>query len=194
VILFFALGIGLGLAAVAGLRAFLPLAIAGLAVQLGLLLSPEPSDLLAGVGWPVVGALAGLAVAEIVLDKAKAVERVFNTIMVPVRAAAGGLAFAMAPGVGLNGEALPLLAIGVVVAGIVAVLKVVLRPPAKVASTGVSVSFLSLIEDATAFVGGLVAVFVPFLSLLLVAFLLFFYHRLRRRRGRTYSGLRILRD
>ena len=58
----------------------------------------------------------------------------------------------------------------------------------------VSVSFLSLFEDVVALVGSVVAVFVPLVPLLLVAFLLFFLFRVRRRRGRQYAGLRILRD
>jgi hypothetical protein len=43
-------------------------------------------------------------------------------------------------------------------------------------------------------VGGALGFFVPYLPLLLVAFLLFFYYRVRRRRGRKYGGLRILGD
>jgi preprotein translocase subunit SecY len=189
-----AVGIGLGLASVAGLRAFLPLA---LAVTLGVLaVSDVPASLGLAGSWPVVvGGLWVLSVVEIALDKVRAIERGFNTIMVPVRAAAGAVLFAAASGFGLlEAGALLWLVAGAVVAGVVAVLKVVLRPPAKADAPGVSASFLSLIEDAVAIVGGVIAVFVPFLPLLLVAFLLFFFYRLRRRRGRTYRGLRILRD
>jgi hypothetical protein len=39
-----------------------------------------------------------------------------------------------------------------------------------------------------------VAVLVPVVALFLVAFLLFFYYRVRRRRGKKYGGLRILGD
>jgi hypothetical protein len=56
------------------------------------------------------------------------------------------------------------------------------------------VSFLSLVEDAVALLGGVLAVFVPLVPLVLVAFLLFFFFRVRRRRGRKYGGLRILGD
>jgi hypothetical protein len=185
------IGIGVGLASVAGVRAFLPLAIAALFATLGLLELPSQAI---GVGEGVLfGGLAALAVVEIALDKIRSIERVFNVVMVPVRAAAGALAFTVT-GLGLGADSLPWLVVGAVVAGAVAVLKVVLRPPAKADAPGASASFLSLIEDVAAALGAVVGVFVPFLPLLLVAFLLFFFYRLRRRRGRTYRGLRILRD
>ncbi len=83
---------------------------------------------------------------------------------------------------------------GAAIAGAVAVAKVVLRPSAKVASAGVSTSFMSIIEDVVALVGGVVGLFLPLAPLLLVAFVLFFYYRVRRRRGRKFGGLRILGD
>lgn len=177
----------------AGVRAFLPLALAATLGALGVFQFAVPFGLAEEWG-AVVGGLWVLAVVEVVLDKVRSVERAFNVAMVPVRAAAGAVLFALASGLGIVAEALPWLVGGAVVAGVVAVLKVVLRPPAKVASAGVSASFLSLIEDATALLGAVVGAFVPFVPLLLVAFLLFFFSRLRRRRGRTYRGLRILRD
>jgi hypothetical protein len=105
--------------------------------------------------------------------------------------------FSAALGAGLDVSALPELTIGAAIAGVVAVSKIILRPSAKAvddSAAGVSTSFLSLFEDALALVGGAVGVFVPFLPLALVAFLLFFFFRVRRRRSRKYSGLRILRD
>ena len=53
---------------------------------------------------------------------------------------------------------------------------------------------MSTFEDVVALVGGVIAVFVPLVPLVLAAFLLFFFFRVRRRRGRKYGGLRILRD
>jgi Domain of unknown function (DUF4126) len=74
------------------------------------------------------------------------------------------------------------------------VLKVTLRPSTKTESAGVSASFLSGFEDAVAAVGSAVGFFVPYLPLLPVAFLLFFFYRVSKRRGRKYGGLRILGD
>jgi hypothetical protein len=135
-----------------------------------------------------------LAVAEIVLDKLRSVERTFNYVMVPVRAVSGALLFTAAVGPLSGAGPVPWLVVGAVIAGGVAVLKVVLRPSAREASSGVSTSFLSLIEDAVGLVGGVLAFFVPFLPAVLVAFLLFFYARIRKRRGRKFGGLRILGD
>ena len=100
-------------------------------------------------------------------------------------------------GTGVGVSALPELAIGAAIAGVVAVSKIVLRPSAKAAGASaavVSTYFLSLFEDVVALVGGALGVFVPLVPLVLVAFLLFFFFRVRRRRGRKYGGLRILRD
>jgi hypothetical protein len=191
-----AIGIGVGLASVAGLRAFLPLLVTALLVPFGLFeLStafpqvPEGG----GRGVFVVGVFAVLAVAEIVLDKVKKVERFFNIGMVPVRALSGALLFvgALLP----EAESFILwFVLGAVIAGAVAVLKVVLRPPAGVASSGVSTSFLSFMEDVVGLIGGVIAFFVPYLPVLVVAFLLFFFSRIRKRRGRKFGGLRILGD
>ena len=186
-----AIGIGVGLASVAGIRAFLLPALSALFAALGVFDLPSAPGFAANE-WILFGGLAVLAVLEIVLDKIRAIERVFNWIMVPVRAASGALLFGLASVGGAN--AVPWLIVGGIVAGVVAVLKVLLRPPAREASSGVSTSFLSLMEDIVGLVGGAIASFVPLLPAVLVAFLLFFYARIRKRRGRKFGGLRILGD
>jgi hypothetical protein len=187
-----AAGIGLGLASIAGLRAFIPLALAVFFTQLGLFEFPVP--MVAIDVWTLVGGLTVLAVLEIVLDKVPALERVFNYAMVPVRAASGALLFTAALGLDIETGSPLWLAAGAVVAGVVAALKITLRPSAKTGSAGVSATFLSTFEDVVAVVGGIAGFFVPYLPLLLVAFLLFFFYRVRKRRGRKYGGLRILGD
>jgi hypothetical protein len=189
-----AIGLGIGVASVAGVRAFLPLTLACLFVALGLVEAPPPYDGVASEWWPVVGVLAALALLEIALDKTQAIERVFNILMVPLRAASGAVLFTAASGFELDPGSAPWLAAGASIAGVVAVLKVILRPSSKASAAGVSARFLSTFEDAVALVGGVLALFVPLVPLVLVAFLLFFFFRVRRRRGRQYAGLRILRD
>jgi hypothetical protein len=81
-----------------------------------------------------------------------------------------------------------------VVGGAVAGFKVILRPPFRSSSAGVSTAFLSAMEDFVAVVGGVVGLFLPLVPLLFVGFLLFFFNRIRKRRGRKYGGLRILGD
>ena len=190
------LGIGVGLASVAGVRALLPLALAALFAALGLLEPPSPYVDGGGDGWwwSAFGVLAGFSVLEIALDKIRALDRAFNYAMVPVRAIAGGVLFAAALGFGVEAGSAPLLVAGAIIAGAVAVLKVLLRPSAKVEASGVSTWFLSAAEDVVALLGGIVGAFIPFVPLIVVGFLLFFYYRVRTRRGRKYGGLRILGD
>lgn len=187
-----AAGTGVGLSSVAGVRAYLPLALVGLFARLGLFEIPAPFNLLDD--WLVIGALLALALVESVLDKVPALDSILDIIQTPIRVVAGAILFSAALQAGLNVEAIPELAAGGGIAGVVAVLKAVLRPSANVASAGVSAPFLSIIEDIVAVVGGVIAVLVPLVSLLLVAFLLFFFYRIRKRRGRRYGGLRILGD
>lgn len=193
--MFVAIGIGLGLASVAGIRAFLPLALASLFAFFGLFANFEfASTYLRAEEGILLAALGTLAVLELVLDKVRAVERVFNYIMVPVRAVSGALLFVSAMGLFEESGPVPGLVAGAVISGAVAVLKVLLRPSAMTPSTGVSSSFLSAFEDVVALVGGVIGLFVPYVPVLLVAFLLFFFNRIRKRRGRKFGGLRILGD
>ena len=185
-------GSGVGLSSVAGVRAYLPLALTGIFARLGLFELPAPFDLLSN--WLVIAALLALAFVESGLDKIPALDSVLDIVQTPIRIVAGALLFSAALEAGLGVEAIPELAAGGTVAGTVAVLKAVLRPPANAASAGVSAPFLSTLEDVVAVVGGILAVLVPLVPLLLVAFLLFFFYRIRRRRGRKYGGLRILGD
>ena len=190
-----AVGLGIGLASVAGVRAFLPLALAAFFTLFGLFAGFEFVSTYLGVEEPILTAVFGaLAVVEIVLDKMRALERVFNYVMVPIRAASGGVLFAAMGELGAIMAPVPSLVVGALIAGVVAMLKVLLRPPAEAPSSGVSHTTLSVFEDAVGLMGGALAVFVPLLPVLLVAFLLFFFSRIRKRRGRKFGGLRILGD
>ena len=187
-----AIGSGVGLSSVAGVRAYLPLALVGIFARLGLFDLPEPFDLL--LNWLVIAALLALALVESGLDKIPALDTVLDVIQTPIRIVAGAVLFSAALEAGLDVGAIPELAAGGGIAGTVGVLKAVLRPPANAASAGVSAPFLSTIEDVVALVGGVLAVLVPLVPLVLVALLLFFFYRVRKRRGRKYGGLRILGD
>ena len=187
-----AVGSGVGLSSVAGVRAYLPLALAGIFARLRLFELPTSFDLLSN--WLVIAALLALAFVESGLDKIPALDTVLDIVQTPIRIVAGALLFSAALEAGLSVEAIPELAAGGGIAGTVTVLKAVLRPPANAASAGVSAPFLSTFEDVVAVVGGILAVLVPLVPLLLVAFLLFFFYRVRKRRGRKYGGLRILGD
>jgi hypothetical protein len=186
--------LGLGLASVAGVRAFVPLALFALFARLGFVESPDILGLQSG--WTVVLVLSALALVEIVLDKVRALEPAFGYVMIPIRMVSGAALFATIyePGTPLDASAAPGLIAGAGIAALVAVLRVTLRPSSRTPAAGVSTAFLSSMEDVVAIIGGAVGLFVPFLPLLFVGFLLFFFNRIRKRRGRKYGGLRILGD
>ena len=189
----FAAGTGAGLSSIAGIRAYLPLALVGLFARLGLFALPAPFDLLED--WLVIGALLVLALLESALDKIPALDPILDFVQTPIRAVVGAVLFSAALGAGLDVQAIPELVVGGGIAGLVSVLKATFRPPARgAASVGVSASFLSLFEDIVALLGGVVAVLVPLVPLVFVAFLLLFFFRVKRRRRRKYGGLRILGD
>jgi Domain of unknown function (DUF4126) len=185
-------GLGVGLASVAGVRAFVPLALCGMFALLGFIELPDILGL--QVGWTLVLVLSALAVLEIVLDKVRALDPAFGYAMVPFKAVAGAVLFATMYGTGALLGAVPGLAAGAAIAVFVAVLGVVLRPRSGSSSAGVTTAFLSTMEDVVAVLGGILGIFLPFVPVLLVGFLLFFFHRIRKRRGRKYGGLRILGD
>ena len=172
----------------------MPLALFALFAQLGLVVPPDILGLHSG--WTVVLTLSALAVAEIVLEKIRALEPAFGYVMIPLRMVSGAALFAtlFEPGALLDAGAIPGLVAGAVIAALVAVLKVTLRPSSRSSSAGVSTTFLSGMEDVVAIIGGTAGLFVPFVPLLLVGFLLFFFNRIRKRRGRKFGGLRILGD
>jgi hypothetical protein len=173
----FLAGLGVGLASVAGVRAFVPLALFSLFARLGYIAEPDIFGL--QIGWTVVLVLWALVLAE---------------IMLPIRMVAGAVLFAAVYEPGALIGAVPGLVAGGAIAGLVAGFKVILRPPSRSSSAGVSTAFLSAMEDFVAVLGGAVGLFLPFLPLLFVGFLLFFFNRIRKRRGRKYGGLRILGD
>jgi hypothetical protein len=185
-------GLGVGLASVAGVRAFVPLVLLGLFARLGFIVPPDILGL--QIGWTVGLVLSALAVVEIVLDKVRALDPAFGYAMIPVRMVAGALLFAAMYEPGTLLDAAPGLVAGGGIAALVAVLEAILRPSSRSSSAGVSTAFLSAMEGVVAVSGGVVGLFLPFLPLLFVGFLLFFFNRIRKRRGRKYGGLRILGD
>ena len=130
----FAAGTGAGLSSIAGIRAYLPLALVGLFARLGLFALPAPFDLLED--WLVIGVLLVLALLESALDKLPALDPILDFVQTPIRAVAGAVLFSAALGAGLDVQAIPELAVGGGIAGLVAVLKATLRPPAGAASAG----------------------------------------------------------
>jgi uncharacterized membrane protein len=188
--------LGAGLAVLCGLRAFLPLAIVGLVARTDVFgplhLGGTHFAFLCN-SWVIV-ALFVLALVEITADKVPLLDSAQDLVATPLRIAAGAVAF----GAALAGHHVAVVVValvaGTLVAGVSQGVKGFIRPGATAVSGGVANPFLSFFEDLAALFGTILVLLVPFLGILLVAFLLYLVFRLRQRRRRKYRGLRILKD
>lgn len=169
---------GTGLAAAAGLNAWVPLFVLGLADRFldVVELPPGWAWLSSDVALWIVGALL---VVEIVADKIPAVDSVNDVIQTVARPASGGIVF----GAGATSETLRVddpsafldthvwvpVAVGVVVALAVHALKAGVRPVANVATAGLAAPVLSTVEDVSAVALAVLAIVLPVLGVLLLA-------------------------
>jgi hypothetical protein len=151
-----------GLSGSAGLNAYLPLLVVGIAARYSNLIQlSSPWDVLEN-GW-VIGALAVLLVIEFFADKVPAVNHVNDAIQTFVRPTAGAVVFAASTGVA---ELNPVVAVilGLLVAGGVHAAKsVVLRPAVTATTGGAANPVVSAAEDVTALVISVLAVVLPVL-------------------------------
>lgn len=191
--------VGSGLAAAAGLNAWMPLFLVGLADRLTGVI-----DLPAGWSWlssDVALWITGiLLVVEIVADKIPAVDSINDAIQTVIRPASGGVVF----GAGASAETVRLddpagffadgswmpVVIGVVIALGIHLLKAAVRPLANVATAGLAAPALSTVENVSSFALIVAAVFVPILAGLMVAAIVaaaVTLLRRARRRSRTVS-------
>ncbi|MEU5548901.1 MULTISPECIES: DUF4126 domain-containing protein [unclassified Micromonospora] len=186
---------GTGLAASAGLNAYIPLLLMG-----GLARFTSVIDLPGGWQWLgndwVLGILAVLLVVEVVADKVPVVDHVNDLVQTVVRPTAGGLAFGAGSASETvtvsdpdsfftdGGQWLPVV-VGVLIALGVHLLKSAARPVINATTAGFGAPVASTAEDATSVVMSLVAIVLPVLVLVfLVAFALYLPWFLRRRADR----------
>lgn len=190
--------VGTGLAASAGLNAWMPLFLLGIADRfLGWVELPAGWAWLSGdIALWVTGALL---VVEFVADKVPAVDSVNDVIQTVIRPASGGIVFgagASAQTVAVEdpstffstGTWLPIVS-GIVIALGVHAVKATVRPVANAATAGVAAPALSTAEDASALALIASAILVPVLAgilvlLLLVAAIVLWRRWRRRSRGR----------
>ncbi|TDB78997.1 DUF4126 domain-containing protein [Micromonospora sp. KC721] len=186
---------GTGLAASAGLNAYIPLLTMGLLARYTDLIDLPAGWQWLGDGW-VLAILAVLLAVEVVADKVPVVDHVNDVIQTVVRPTAGGLAF----GAGASSETVtvsdpggffsshqwvPVVA-GVVIALGVHLLKSAARPVVNATTAGAGAPVASTAEDVSSVVMSLVAIVLPVLVLVflvgLVAFLFWFLRRRADRR------------
>ena len=185
---------GTGLAASAGLNAYIPLLTMGLLARYTSLIDLPGGWQWLGNGW-VIAILAVLLVVEVVADKVPVVDHVNDVVQTVVRPTAGGLAF----GAGSSSETVTVsdpgsffsssqwvpVVTGVLIAFGVHLLKSAARPVINATTAGVGAPVASTAEDATSVVMSMVAIILPVLVLaFLLGLVVFLFWFLRRRTER----------
>jgi hypothetical protein len=177
-----AITLGIALAACAGLRAWLPLLMAGAAARMGWLELGASFEFLASNR---ALALFGVAsVVEIAADKVPALDHFLDAISTVLRPAAGSLLAASV--LWPVKDPLPALALGVAVGAPTALAPHALKTMARAASTtftaGLANPLISLFEDGLVIFLFVVAVIVPLLVVMaLLTVMVLLYLRWRRR-------------
>ncbi|WP_091673055.1 DUF4126 domain-containing protein [Micromonospora auratinigra] len=185
---------GSGLAASAGLNAYIPLLLMGLLARYTDLVDLPSGWQWLGNGW-VILILAVLLAVEVVADKVPVVDHINDVVQTVVRPTAGGLAF----GAGSSSETVTVsnpdtffsshqwvpVVTGVLIALGVHLLKSAARPVINATTAGFGAPVASTAEDATSALMSVVAILLPVLVLVfLVGFVAFLFWFLRRRKDR----------
>jgi hypothetical protein len=182
------LALAIALAASAGLRAWLPLLLAGFLARLGVLdLGPSFQFLSSNKALVLFGVATAI---ELLGDKIPAVDHALDAIGTPLRPAAGALLAASV--LGTVTDPLTAVVLGTVVGAPSALIPHALKSAVRAVSTGVTGGlanpFLSLIEDALSVVLFILAVLVPVLVLALLGISLLLAARWIRRRRAMAQG------
>lgn len=178
-----ALALGIGLAACAGLRAWLPLLMAGGAARLGWLQLGDSFDFLASNRALILFGVA--SVVEIAADKVPALDHLLDVLSTVLRPAAGSLLAASV--LWPVSDPLTALALGVAVGAPVALVphaaKSMLRAASTTVTAGLANPILSVVEDALVVFLFLVTVVLPLLMVTLVVGSVVLLLTRRRRRA-----------
>ncbi|MEU8614986.1 DUF4126 domain-containing protein [Actinoplanes sp. NPDC048791] len=187
---------GTGLAASAGLNAYIPLLTMGLLARYTDAINLPSGWQWLSNGW-VVAILALLLAVEVVADKIPVVDHVNDIVQTVVRPTAGGLAFGAGsssetvtvsdPGAFFGSHQWVPVAAGVVIAFCVHGVKAASRPVVNATTAGVGAPVASTAEDFGSVVLSLLAILLPVLVLLGLALLVlggWWVIRRRRRRKR----------
>jgi len=162
---------GAGLAAPAGLNAYIPLLI--------LALADRATDRVTLHGpYDAISSNAGIAILilllsiEIAVDKVPGIDHINDLVQSFVRPAAGVIvALASTSGVVSVSPAIMVL-LGLVLAGSVNAVKVTSRPAFTLGTGGIFNPFVSMAEDGIAVIASMVAIFIPILVILILAMFL----------------------
>lgn len=194
--------IGSSLAASAGLNAWMPLFLLGLADRF-----LPAVELPAGWSWLsgdiTLWILGGLLVLEVIADKIPALDSINDVIQSVLRPASGGIVFgagASAQTVAVDDPSaffsehtwIPIVS-GVVIALVVHVAKATVRIAANTMTGGLAAPVLSTAEDGASFALAVLAIVVPIIATLMLVGLIvlvvaFFRRRRRRKQEHAVNG------
>lgn len=164
---------GFGLAAPAGLNAWLPLLITGLAGRFHLfnLTLAKPFDTLTDT-WALV-VLSVLLLIEIFADKIPAIDTINDIIHTFIRPVSGGILFAAHSGaMGSSMDPTVAFVLGMLSAGSVHAVKATSRPVITATTGGLGNPLVSMLEDMVAGGATVLALAAPLLAALLMAIIL----------------------
>jgi hypothetical protein len=176
---------GIGLAACAGLRTFLPLFVVGLAGRIDWIPLTGKFEWMTSTPALVVFGVAVLV--EVLADKFPVVDHFLDSIQIFVKPIAGAVlaASVLAELSPLQATVLGLVT-GGTVAGTIHLTKAHLRLVSSATTVGIANPVLSAIEDVGAFLGSILALVVPVLLMfVLVGALIGVWWFIRRRRQRA---------
>jgi hypothetical protein len=178
---------GIGLAAPAGLNAYIPLLALALADR-------ATSRVTLNAPYDILSSNLGIAIliilltVEVAVDKVPGIDHVNDIIQSFVRPAAGAIAAVAATGGVVTINPAIMVLVGVVLAGSVNAVKVTTRPVVTVGTAGIFNPIVSLAEDAVAILASIVAIFFPLLVILFLAIFAVSSILLLRRVRRVRSG------
>jgi hypothetical protein len=175
-----------GLAASAGLNAYIPLLVVAIMAKINVLSLSSPWDVLSN--WWIIGVLVILSIIEFFADKVPALNHANDAIQTFVRPAAGAIVFAASANVINDINPILSLGAGLLVAGGVHTIKSgAIRPAITATTAGVANPFVSILEDVLATILSITAILLPvFLGTLMVLLaalvILFFWRREKKKR------------
>jgi hypothetical protein len=184
---------GLGLASAAGLNAYIPMLILGLAGHfLDFVKLP--------VGWEwltnewVLLILAVLLLIEVIADKIPVVDTINDWLQTIVRPAAGGILFSSGTGSQTllvhdpaaffqSNQWVPIV-LGIVIALAIHLAKASVRPVANTLTAGLAAPVISTVEDVSSVALSVAAILLPVLTIVILGLVVWGFVRLFTRRRR----------
>ena len=170
-----------GLSASAGLNAYLPMLIVAVSARMGLFTLNAPFDIMTNTY--VIGALAVMTVIEMLVDKVPAVDTINDVISTLIRPAAGAVLFAASTNIVSDVSPVFSMVLGLLAAGSVHAAKTAARPAVTATTAGIGNPIVSILEDVLAAFTTLMAMFLPWVVLIIfvTAILIIMQARARRR-------------